>query len=125
MDDRDIIPAGCMIEMTVTGKGSYSGTISETYTIAERKITDLKFSVKYDEGKSSFAYTGKAIRPGKENIKVMMKSGKNWVEAPNGSDYYTIVSYMNNVNKGTATITVRGKNGYAGTARITFKITAR
>ncbi len=125
VEDRDIIPAGSMIEMTVTGRGNYSGTISEIYTIAERKITDLKFSVKYDEGKSSFTYTGKAIRPGKENIKVMMKSGKNWVEAPNGSDYYTIVSYMNNVNKGTATITVRGKNGYAGTARITFKITAR
>ncbi|MBE5825160.1 MAG: hypothetical protein E7307_00845 [Butyrivibrio sp.] len=53
------------------------------------------------------------------------REGVKWVVDENGSDYYDIVSYTNNVNKGTATIMIKGKNGYAGTAKITFKITAR
>ncbi len=122
VEDVDIIPAGTMIKMTVTGKGNYTGSISEIYTIADAKISDLKFAIKYEAGKSGFAYTGNEIRPGKSMISV---KGKDGIEKDNGGDFYDIVSYKNNVNKGTATITVKGKNGYVGTANITFKIVAK
>jgi hypothetical protein len=125
VEDKDIIPAGTMIRMAVKGKGNYTGSISETYMIADSKISALKFSVKYPEGRSSFTYTGKPIRPGKASIRVQVKSGSSWVDAENSSAYYDIVSYKNNTDKGTATITIKGKNGFAGTANITFKITAR
>ncbi len=122
VEDIDIIPAGAMIKMTVTGKGNYTGSISEVYTIAGAKISDLKFAIQYDAGKSGFAYTGKEIRPGKSRISVKTKAG---IDVVDSGDYYDIVSYKNNVNKGTATITIKGKNGYVGTANVTFKIVAR
>ena len=37
----------------------------------------------------------------------------------------TAVSYKNNVNVGTATVTVKGKGDYTGSAEKTFKIKAR
>ena len=34
-------------------------------------------------------------------------------------------SYKNNVNKGTATVIIRGLGNYGGMAKVTFKIGAR
>ena len=38
---------------------------------------------------------------------------------------YRIISYRNNIKKGTATIVIRGINGYAGAKSVTFKINAQ
>ena len=58
-------------------------------------------------------YTGKAIRP---ELKVTCK-GKELVK---GTDY--TVSYQNNKNVGTATVTVTGKGNYTGKKKATFVI---
>ncbi|MBR4859232.1 MAG: hypothetical protein IKU08_08620, partial [Clostridia bacterium] len=60
--------------------------------------------------KTQFDYTGSAITPA---IKV---NGKK----PNANDY--TVEYENNINAGTATVTVTGKNSYVGTKTLTFEI---
>ncbi len=57
-------------------------------------------------------YTGKALKP---TVKVKL-SGKTL-----NSKYYT-VSYSNNKNIGKGTVTVKGKNGYSGSVKKTFKI---
>ena len=58
-------------------------------------------------------YTGKALKPA-----VTVKYGGKALKK--GADY--TVSYKNNVKPGTATVTVTGKGGYTGSAKVTFKI---
>lgn len=83
---------------TVTGKGNYTGTVKGTYTITGADITKLTAVV--DEN-ADLTYTGKELTP---TVTV-----GNLVE---GKDY--TVAYSNNINVGTATVTVTGKGGFAG-----------
>ena len=73
-----------------------------------KSISSLSFS-----SISSKAYTGKAIKPSvtvKDGTKTLVK----------GTDY--TISYKNNKNIGTATVTITGKGSYTGTKSLTFKI---
>lgn len=58
-------------------------------------------------------YTGKAL-----TTTITLKDGKTTLK--NGTDY--TVSYKNNTNPGTATVTITGKGKYRGTITKTFKI---
>ncbi|MCF0145300.1 MAG: hypothetical protein HUJ73_01815 [Eubacterium sp.] len=72
------------------------------------KLTDLSLS------ESSFTYTGSAIKPA-----VVVKSFEKIL---NPATDYT-VSYSNNINAGTASVTVTGKGIYKGTLKKNFTIT--
>ncbi len=61
-------------------------------------------------------YTGNAVQP---SVSVALSG----VALEAGSDY--VVSYANNINAGTATVTITGKGNYTGTKTVTFKITAK
>ena len=63
---------------------------------------------------SAQTYTGKALTPAP-----VVKLGGKTLKA--GTDY-TVSGYKNNVNAGTATVTVAGKGSYTGTASGTFAI---
>ncbi len=65
-------------------------------------------------GVKDATYTGKAITM--SSLKVTAYGAT----LTNGKDY--TVSYKNNKNAGTATITITGKNGYKGTVKKTFNI---
>ena len=60
-----------------------------------------------------YAYTGSAIKPA-PTVKVGSTTLKS------GTDY--TLSYKNNTNAGTATVTITGKGNYTGTKSVTFKI---
>jgi hypothetical protein len=124
VDDKDIIPSGASIKITVYGKGYYEGEISGIYRIAQHKISDLKFMV--NQGKA-YTYTGKVITPGKEDISVKVRDGKAWKDVPSAeaAEYFDIVSYRNNVDAGTAAMTLKGKGEYAGSVAVNFRITTR
>lgn len=62
---------------------------------------------------TSYTYDGNAKKPN-----VTVKNGAATLEA--NTDY--TVSYKNNTNAGTATVTITGKGKYAGTITKTFKI---
>ncbi|SCW29947.1 Glucan-binding domain-containing protein (YG repeat) [Ruminococcaceae bacterium YRB3002] len=94
--------------VTVTGKGNYSGSESVTFVIAAKSISGATISSIADQ-----KYTGSAIKPA-----VTVKDGS--VTLVKDTDY--TVSYSNNVNVGTATVTVKGKGNYSGTKYATFKI---
>jgi hypothetical protein len=85
------------VNVTVTSKSS------SKKSIAKATITGLKTKT----------YTGKAIT----QSPVVKLSGK---KLKAGTDYN--VSYKNNRNAGTATVTITGKGNYKGTATATFKI---
>ncbi len=117
-----IIPAGAVIRVTAHGINNYTENIYNTFTITENSIKNLKFTL--DPAKTWY-YTGKYITPGKDDIKVQMKVGKTWEDVPAevAARYYDIVGYKNNQKAGTsAAISIKGKNGFAGTATIKFKI---
>ncbi len=95
---------------TITGKGNFAGTTAVTFKIVA-KTSKLTVGTISDQ-----TYTGKEITPS-VYVRVGTKSLKKDV------DYK--VSYTNNVNAGTATVTVTGIGAYAGTASKTFRIISR
>ncbi|MBD5513637.1 MAG: BspA family leucine-rich repeat surface protein [Lachnospiraceae bacterium] len=107
---KDVIPAGTAIRVTVNAKNiNYYGTIYGVYRIAKADIS--KATVKIP----AQIYTGKAIEPN-DTIEVKM-NGKQL-----SKENYEIESYSNNINKGTATVTIRGKNDCGGTKIVKFTI---
>ena len=102
----------------VEGIGDYTG-----YQIIEFDITEFDESM-YDDyaldlSKATVSsvgtqtYSGKAITP----LPVVKFEGEALTK---DADYS--LAYKNNVNAGTATITVKGINGYSGSVNVTFKI---
>ena len=107
----------------VTGTGDYTGTVEIKFTIRpitaeEYPLVEIKAENVALEG-TRFYHTGKAIEP---KVKVTVE-GKVLTA---GKDYS--LKYENNVDIGTATVTVSGiatateTGGYTGTVKRTFEI---
>ena len=94
----------------IKGKGNYTGSCSQSFTISARPVSTLKITV------PSVTYNGKAQKPA-----VTVKY--NNYTFKNGTDY--TLSYKNNTKIGTATVTVTGKGKLSGTRSVTFKINAK
>lgn len=111
VDKTDIIPAGTIINITITAKGSnYTGTVTGTYRIAGKSISSAKVTIPEQR------YTGKEITLSVDQIQVKMDG--NIISTKD----YEIVGYSNNIKKGTAKVTIHGLNGYGGTKTVSFKI---
>ena len=96
--------------VTITGKGNYKGTKETTFKINAKTLPSNPVL-----SATSYIYDGKAKTPG-----VTVKDGTKTLV--NGTDY--TVKYSNNVNVGTATVTVTGKGNYTGSKSTNFKINA-
>ena len=114
LDKNSIANTGDVISVTIKGKGNYSGEITGTYRI----IPKGRNIAKAKQDKIVKEYTGKEIVLSKEEISLSIGGSK----IP--TDGFEIVpgSYVNNINKGTASVTVRGIGEYGGIKTITFKI---
>ncbi|MDO4192474.1 MAG: Ig-like domain-containing protein [Erysipelotrichaceae bacterium] len=115
VDAKDIVPAGAVIKVTVNGIKNYTGSLSGTYKVikAVENIAKATVTVAPQE------YTGKAVTVAKKDITIKL----NGTELAYGD--YEIVSYTNNVKKGTATMVLRGTGNYGGTKTVKFKIDAK
>lgn len=98
--------------VTITGKGSYTGTKTVTFQIKGIGITGMKFDKIAD-----VTYNGRNTRP----IVTIKTADGTQLQA--GADYRLV--YENTVNKGTATVTVVGNGNYTGTKKLTYKILAK
>ena len=110
---KDNVNAGTA-SLTVTGKGRYTGTLTESFTIKKVSFannSDIKIAAIPNQ-----VYTGKAIRP---DVTVTWK-GTALIK---GTDY--TVSYRNNIKVGTALVAIKGKGNFTGTAGTTFRITRK
>ena len=92
--------------VTVTGKGNYKGTIPVEFTIAPKTLTLRDEDVIIDNNGfvcdgNVYEYTGEEIKP------VLTINGLT-----EGTDYE--LSYKNNVEEGTATVTATCKGNYSG-----------
>ena len=92
----------------LVGMGDYVGAVVKTFTIVPASVADATVSKVADQ-----TYTGKAICP-EPTVTV---DGRILAK---GSDY--TLSYANNKNPGTATVTITGKDNYTGTQKVTFTI---
>ena len=107
---KDIIPAGVTIDVTAKGMKNYEGELQTDFRFVEADIA--KASVKVADQ----IYTGSEICPDASAITVKI-GGKEL-----SAEDYEIVSYSNNISKGTATVTIKGVGNYGGTKTVKFKI---
>lgn len=93
--------------LIVNGKGNYSGSVSKTFKITARAINDVEVTV------PDTVFTGEQVRPD-----VVVSYGS--YQFMSDSDY--TLSFKDNVNIGTASVVVTGKNHLSGSRTVTFPI---
>lgn len=98
--------------MTLTGKGNYTGTKAVNFTIASKLLTAGMLTI----ADGPYYYTGTAVTPA-----VTVKDGSRTLIKD--TDY--TLNYTNNINTGTATVTIEGKGNYKGTVSRNFTIQYR
>ncbi|GFI24328.1 hypothetical protein IMSAGC011_03125 [Lachnospiraceae bacterium] len=115
VEKTDIIPADTKIQVSVIAKagGNYEGTATGVYRIIKSDIKNAKISI------PAQTYTGKAIIPTKSDITVTV-GGTKLAESE-----FEIVSCTNNIKKGKASITIKGRGNYGGTKTIKFTIKSK
>lgn len=94
---------------TVTGKGNYTGSLVTTFKIVALSISEAIITVEEVE----FVYNMSEHRP-----KPIVTIDSSTLSE--NTDY--TVSYSNNVNAGTAIITITGMTNYTGEKEYTFEI---
>ena len=96
----------------ITGCGNYCGSVTYKFRITNTQKPDIIDLSDYAINLSGeWTYTGNEIKP--EIV----------VKGVDKSNYD--ISYSNNINVGTATVTVTGKNNAKGSVSTTYKIKAR
>ena len=94
--------------VTVKGLGNYKGSRTLTFKIKKRSVKKASVS-----GLSEQGYTGKQVKP---DITVRV-SGRTLQK---DRDY--TLTFANNINIGTASVTIKGKGNYKGSVTKTFEI---
>ena len=94
--------------VTITGKGNFTGTIGKTFTIRPASIRNATLTGLVDKNYSGSAQT--------QNLTLKML-GRTLVK---DTDY--TVAYQNNTDPGTATVTITGKGNFSDSIVRTFQI---
>ncbi|MGN1165803.1 MAG: CAP domain-containing protein [Lachnospiraceae bacterium] len=92
----------------ITGTGNYTGTAEKSFSITAKDISEVTVKDIPDQ-----TYTGANLTPS-----VTVEDGS--ITLQSGTDY--TVSYSNNTNAGTASVTITGKGNYGGTSTKEFTI---
>ena len=115
LGENELIDAGNVITVEVSGIGNYEGKVRGTYRIDHQDISRLTATI------APRLYTGGPI--------TIKPSDIEWTDQGKpvpGTVDVEIVSYKNNINKGKATVVVRGVGGNCcGMKTITFAIGSR
>ena len=92
----------------IKGIGNYSGTLTKSFTISPKNIAET-----YISNIEKQQHNGKEINPS-----IQISDGSSKLELD--KDY--TVSYKNNINVGTAKVTITGLNNYTGQLEKEFEI---
>ena len=129
-----VIAPGSTNRITITGAGNYQGEGS--VLTADYRITESDFKkVTVKVVPKTLPYTTKPVTLTEEDLILTMKvgTGKQAVvetlplitDGDDTKDGYKIIGYKNNVNKGTAQVTLQGCGKYGGTKTVKFYIGTR
>ena len=113
--------AGTTVTITVEGTGVNYTTekITTEFRVIAKDKDIAKATIKINNG-NPYIYTGNAIEPNKNDIDIRFNGG-----SPLKENDYEIISYTNNIKKGTAKLTIHGLGEYGGTKTVTYKIIAQ
>ncbi len=125
---------GSTVRITITGAGNYQGEGS--VLTADYRITEFDFTkVTVKVVPKTLPYTTKPVTLTEEDLILTMKVGtgrqavveelKLITDGDDTKDGYKIIGYKNNVNKGTAQVTLQGCGKYGGTKTVKFYIGTR
>ena len=125
---------GSTVRITITGAGNYRG--EDSVLTADYRITEFDFKkVTVKVVPKTLPYTTKPVTLTEEDLILTMKvgTGKQAVvetlplitDGDDTKDGYKIIGYKNNVNKGTAQVTLQGCGKYGGTKTVKFYIGTR
>ncbi|MCR5487039.1 MAG: hypothetical protein K6F35_05855 [Lachnospiraceae bacterium] len=108
--------AGDTVSVNIAAKsgGNYTGEASAEFRIIKGTEDLGKAAVAVNKGKA-FGYTGKEIRPAGGDVEVKLKGSTVSPEK------YELI-YFNNVERGSAAVWIKGKNGCGGGRVVRFKI---
>ena len=132
---KDVVNVpGSIVRITITGAGNYQGEGS--VLTADYRITELDFKkVTVKVVPKTLPYTTKPVTLTEEDLILTMKVGtgkqavveelKLITDGDDTKDGYKIIGYKNNVNKGTAQVTLQGCGKYGGTKTVKFYIGTR
>ena len=95
----------------VVGKGNFTGEATAQFTITPAEASQFDITIKPTE----VVYNGEPQTPA-----VTVMDGPTMLTLWNGNDY--TLDFSDNVNAGTATVTVTGKGNYSGTKTAEFTI---
>lgn len=109
-------------EVQITGKGDYTGTAKTTFEIRWVDLNQDNTEITVNKPQT---YLGTQIQPGVNDITVRYFVEGNPNPIKIDPKDYEIIEYGENINCGTGTFTVQGKNGYNGKIVGTFDIVAQ
>ncbi len=111
---KDKVKAGTIIAVTAYGNGSYEGQNTAFYRVLPKgtDIAKAAFTIKNQE------YTGEPVELDAE---AFTKAVVGKTQLVLGEDF-EIAGYSGNIEKGTASVTLRGIGNYGGTKTVKFKI---
>lgn len=119
-DNTYVASAGSTIRVKVSameGNANYKGEIIKDYRVVTKSIASASVTIR------AKVYTGKEISLTKEDF-TKIKIGA--ADLTLGTDYVIVEdSYTNNIQKGKASVIIKGIGNYGGTKKVTFKITSR
>lgn len=117
LETGDSVPVNTFVHVTVTAKGNYEGTLEAVYRVAEKSFS--KASIKIS---AKPAYTGQAVCLDEKSITVRI--GKEYLQY--GKDYMIDTgSYKSNINKGKASVVIRGIGKYGGSKTVSYSIQSK
>ena len=104
-----VLAASFAAPVTASGAAGTDFSVEQEYYAGSKiSVSKLKIAKISDQ-----VYTGKALKP-----KLTVKYGSKTLKS--GTDY--TLTFKNNKNVGTATVTITGKGKYTGTKKVTLKI---
>ena len=95
--------------ITLTGMNSFKGTVTRNFNIEPKSVKNLSISLP----KSSYTFTGYYVDP-----EPIVHDGTKLLDSKR--DYR--IFYDNDLEPGTATLTIRGRGNYDGDKSINYKI---
>lgn len=112
------------VNMIITGRGGFEGQVTVPFHVIPADINNVRVSLynaHYSSNKKTFPYRKTAIELTSDDyfIGYTGQSGKN-PQLIEGVDF--VASYENNVEPGTATMTMTGIGHYYGTRTLDFEI---
>ncbi len=106
------------VTITAGKNGLYKDSVDKDYRELPKKQLVTSVTLKKTQPKS-FAYTGEEIKLEQDWLTV--KAGKTELK----KNEFEIIGYVNNIQKGTATVIIKGCGEYGGIKMYNYKITAK